>query len=173
MENIAIESWLVIMGMSGLALGLVVGVGKVLRRLFAPKPKASRSGSPRDRQPQFEDEVQIRVFRQQADRAFQSITAVIDEEYKTLRRMIESGHDPIQAHPSLQHDRQLSAALRPLANRPGPSADQDRPSPYAQVDKYRGQGLGTDEIARILQLPHNEVELAIKLKAARHAALSG
>ena len=175
MENIAIESWLLIMGMSGLALGLIIGVARMVRRMFASKRKPSQIEPPETkRRPQFEDEMRIRVFRQQADKAFQSISAVIDEEYKTLLTLVETGQNPIR--PSLEA--LPSENWRPLTE-PAPSPNLTRQyndggvqGPYAQIERYVSQGLSTGEISEVLQMPHNEVELAVKLRSARHAAFN-
>jgi len=173
MENIAIESWLVIMGMSGLALGLAIGVGKLVRHLFASKRKPSPIERPANkRPPQFEDEVRIRVFKQQADKAFQSISAVIDEEYKTLLTLVETGRNPTRS-PLKAHSPE---SWKPLVE-PALSTDLTRQyndgrsqSPYSQIERYVSQGLSTGEISEVLQMPHNEVELAVKLRSARHAS---
>jgi len=175
MENIAIESWLVIMGMSGLALGLVVGVTKLVRRLFAPKRKLAQKRPPElKQQPQFEDEVRIRVFRQQADKAFQSISAVIDEEYKTLLTLVESGQNLMRPSLEPQPQKSWKPLTEPaLSNRLARQYnDAPKQGPYAQIEKYVSQGLSTGEISEVLQIPNNEVELAVKLRSARHAAFN-
>lgn len=176
MESIAIESWLVIMGMSGLALGLVIGISKLVRRLFAPKRKTSQKQPPSlKRPPQFEDEVRIRVFRQQADKAFQSISAVIDEEYKTLLTLVESGQNLIRPVLEPQPQRSREPLTEPAVlsrNLPRQYNDGLEQGPYAQIEKYVTQGLSTGEISEVLQIPNHEVELAVKLKSARHAAFN-
>ena len=171
MENIVIESWLVIMGMSGLALVLTIGAGKLLRRVFAPKRKPAQGQAHANaRQPHFEDEVRVRVFKQQADKAFQSISAVIDEEYRSLLTMIEKGQKPDPEQVQIRVSRPFNAEWAPTVNRLRQKNDGDRRNPYANIGKYMNQGLSTTQIADLLQIPRNEVELAVKLKSARHAA---
>jgi len=174
MEAFAIESWLAIMGMSGLALAAVVGLAMLVRRLVAPKRKARKRPPVVKRSPQFEDEIQVQVFRQQAEKAFQSISAVIDEEYRTLRCLIETGQHPIQ----VQRRRQGGLALPPGPKSPGAAPRQyddagASDGPYARLENYLRQGMSTAEISEALQMPHHEIELAIKLHAARHAAVRG
>jgi hypothetical protein len=172
MESIAIESWLLIMGMAGLALGAVICVARLVRRLLAGKRKPTKIQPPADaRLPQFEDEIRVRVFRQQADKAFQSISAVIDEEYKTLLTLIENNRKLDQPHRRPPSEPQHSRGWTPPSDLPRQNNDAGAMGPYAQVDKYVRQGLSTGEISKVLQIPSNEVELAVKLRSARHAAL--
>jgi hypothetical protein len=171
MENIAIESWLVIMGMSGLGLVLAIGVAKVLRRVFRPKRKSKQD--PVRTNPQqlhFEDEVRVRVFKQQADRAFQSISAVIDEEYRTLLAMIEKGEIPDPSQVQIRVSRPFTDEWAPTVSNLRQKNDGKRLNPYAEIGKYIHQGLSIAQIADVLQIPHNEVELAVKLRSAKHAA---
>ena len=170
MENIAIESWLVIMGMSGLALVAAIGVGKILRRVFAPKRKSAKAHEATDVRPHFEDEIRVRVFKQQADKAFQSISAVIDEEYRTLLTLIERGPQPAQAQFPMREPRTSGNEWAPTVNDLRQKNDAGRLNPYAEIGRYINQGLSTTEISNVLQIPRKEVELAVKLRSARHAA---
>ena len=164
MEHIAIESWVVMTGMSGLGLGLLVGAFKVLRRLFTPKRKTGQATEVRDARRPFENEIHLRAFRQQADKAFESISAVIDEEYQALCRLAGADHQPHQAGGRLwQASQQPSVTAQPTA----PAEPSVTANPYTRLGEYLGRGLATDEIAQRLHLPHNEVELAVKLQAAR------
>jgi hypothetical protein len=171
MENIAIESWLVIMGMSGLALVVAIGVGKILRRFFAPNRKSAQIQQSSNAQPpDFGDEVRVRVFKQQADKAFQSISAVIDEEYRSLLTMIDKGEKPDPSHVQIRVSRPFNDEWAPTISNLRQKNDGDRRNPYAEIGKYLTQGLSTAQIADVLQIPYNEVELAVKLRSARHAA---
>jgi hypothetical protein len=171
MENVPIETWLTVMGMTGLGLVLVIGVVLSVKRLFAGRRKpAKASQALKPTTPQFEDEVQIRVFRQQADKAFQSISAVIDEEYRNLLKMIENGRLPgpldLKTPSVLDSPAQLQTRGRTLY----PAAPR---SPYAAVETHVKQGKSVREISKILSIPQDEVELAIKLRSARSAGFRG
>jgi hypothetical protein len=116
--------------------------------------------------PVFAQEMFQQTIRQQTERAWQNILAVVEAERERLQLVFSGFGSPSRAAES-----ESGGPAEPLASFRWGDSEPDgiQPDRYAGLDELAQQGLSSRQIADRMNLSAGEVELALKFSGASHA----
>lgn len=154
---------------SGFQIALCAGIlfGWIRRR--AQRRSAAQS-EPAAVRPIFAQEMFLQTIRQQTELAWQNILAAVEAERDRLQRALAGAGGA--CHPA---DAETGGSADALAAfRWGdPEPDGSGPSRYDALEALAEQGLSSRQIADRMNRPAGEIELALKMRRARHETHPG